>query len=447
LIRVETHRDGKNPKVKLGMSINLAQANLLHNRAKTLLSMAGIGTAVMLMFIQLGFRGAVENTANLMFGRMEFDCIVRSPDYLHFVDSRDIPRTVTDEIAGLEPVASVKPFHVSLGNWRHPKGMHLRGIMIMGLDPNQSPFRDRDGSLQAQLNQLTAPESVLIDQQSHQEFGPANGTQFSEADIGVSTDISGRKATIVGLFRMGAGLTANAAVMTSESGFQRFVPRDVQSRVSFGLIRLKPGYSAEAFAKELRERFQVTSDQVSDQAQKREGDIENEESMFGPWLSPVDESKAAGARRTISSVDVLTRRDVFERERQRWIAETPIGFIFTLGVLISFVVGAAIVYMVLATDVANRIGEYATLKAMGYSNRYLSWVVLRQALYLSFASFVPAVLFSWLFYEVTENLANIPIFMTFARIVFVFALSVIMSLISGSLAVRKLWQAQPAELF
>ena len=46
----------------------------------------------------------------------------------------------------------------------------------------------------------------------------------------------------------------------------------------------------------------------------------------------------------------------------------------TRDLILAAVVGAMICYMVLATDVMGRLPEYATLKAMGYSNRFLALV-------------------------------------------------------------------------
>lgn len=197
--------------------------------------------------------------------------------------------------------------------------------------------------------------------------------------------------------------------MTSEAGFWRLVPHSDGRHVSFGLIKLKPGVDIETFQ------------QAATQELTRSAHAE--------------------------SVELLNRTQVVARERHRWIAETPIGFIFMISVGISFIVGAAIVYMVLATDVANRLSEYATLKAMGYSNLFLSGVVLRQAFYLSVLSFVPALVVSLGIYHITALLANVPIFMTWSRLVFVMGLSLGMCGMSGALALRKLYQAQPAELF
>lgn len=389
------------------MKLPLALLNLRHNVNKTLLSAAGIGTAILLIFIQLGFRGAVENTAVMIYQELEFDCLVRSADYLHFVSANQFPQSVLDEIAGWPEVKHVRPFQVSLGNWLHPDGLNQRGVIVMGVDPDDSPFRP--ARVNEQLPKLQTSHQVLIDRQTHPEFGPINGASFSAEDVGRSTEVSGKSVVIAGLFNLGTGLTANGAILANRAGFSRLVPRADDQQVSLGLITLRPEVNAAAFVERLQSQFRTTSGQAM--------------------------------------VEILTRDAALQYETNRWVGETPIGFIFTLGVLIAFVVGAAIVYMVLASDVANRTSEYATLKAMGYSNGYLNRVVLGQAIYLSLFAFFPAWVLSLGVYRLTSQLANVPIEMNNARVLFVLILSLGMSVISGGLAVRKLWQAQPADLF
>ena len=389
------------------MRTSIALSNIRHRLGRTALSLGGIGIAIVLIFMQLGFLGAVEDTATVIYSKMDFDLLVRSPEYLFFAAPRQIPRSVLNEVASFEPVERVVPFHVGMAFWRNPAGTTLRGMVLMGINPDQPTFRD--AKVTADFAKLTSPEEVLIDQKTHREYGPLNGRRFGPEDVGVVTDLTQKRVQIAGLFEMGSGLTANGAAIMTEKGFDRIDPLESESQVSFGLIKLKPGVNVPSTAEQLQRRFSPE--------------------QGGPI------------------VDVLTREQVMGRELRRWIAETPIGYVFSLGVIISLVVGSAIVYMILSTDVSNRIREYATLKAMGYTNWFLSRVVLQQAAYLAVFSFIPALLVSLLFYRVTAWLANLPIFMTWPRLAFVLAMTMAMCLVSAVLAIRKLWKADPAELF
>ncbi|MEQ1903684.1 MAG: FtsX-like permease family protein [Pirellulaceae bacterium] len=387
------------------MRINLALLNILNNPKKTVLSLAGIGTAILLIFMQLGFRGAVENTATNIYSKMDYDILIRSPDYLHFMDSGKIPLSILEDVAGMVGIDSTNHMNVSVSNWRNPYTLETRGILVIGVDPTHSPFKDP--RVDHDFSRLTSIDSVLIDQRSNREFGPQNGVRFSSADIGVQSEVSDRQIRIDGLFELGAGLAANGAVIVNQQGFQRLI-LTTPAQVSFGLVKLQAGVDPEEMVLQINQRL---------------------------------------ANSGQPTADVMLREESIQRELRRWLGETPIGYIFNLGVLISFGVGALIVYMVLGNDVANRIHEYATMRAMGYSNFFLASVVLKQALYLALFSFLPTLILSLVLYGLTSWLANIPIQMTWGRIGFVWLLTLIMSSISGTLALKKLWQVAPAELF
>jgi putative ABC transport system permease protein len=144
---------------------------------------------------------------------------------------------------------------------------------------------------------------------------------------------------------------------------------------------------------------------------------------------------------------VLSRQEVLDLEKERWLWQTPIGLIFQLGVLLSLLVGAAIVYMVLSTDVANRLPEYATLLAIGYSRFYLASIVMTQALCLSLLGFLAAWLSAEGLYRLTSEFSSIPLRMDATRVLLVGGLGLLMCCFSGLLALRKLWKAEPASLF
>ncbi|MEE2641827.1 MAG: FtsX-like permease family protein [Planctomycetota bacterium] len=386
------------------MRTNIALANIRTSFTRTLISVAGIGIAVILIFMQLGFRGAVEDTATTLYGKMDFDLIVRSKDYLHFVDCRTVPQSLVAKIDSNIQAETVTPFYVSMGNWRHPEGKRIRGMVIMGVPPGTSPFNEPE--VESRLGRLTSPRYILVDRKTHHEFGPRDGNKFSDLDLGVVTNLNGRTVEIVGHFDIGAGLTANGSMITSERGFANLVPIDTARETSMVLVKLKKDTPPELAAERIRK---LLSDQ--DHAQ------------------------------------VLTRKQVIRAELTRWIDQTPLGFVFTLGVAVSFIVGSAIVFMVLSNDVSNRLPEYATLKAMGYTNWYLSGIVLKQATYLAVFSFVPGLVLSILLYQLTSILANISISMTGVRAMAVFGLSIVMCWVSGFGALKKLCKAEPASLF
>jgi putative ABC transport system permease protein len=112
-----------------------------------------------------------------------------------------------------------------------------------------------------------------------------------------------------------------------------------------------------------------------------------------------------------------------------------------------FIVGIVIVYQILSTEVADHLPEYATLKAMGYKQIFLLSVVFQEAIILSILGFIPGTGISFFLYNLTRNATQLPMLMTVSKAAGVLMLTILMCLISGAIAVRKLGRADPADIF
>lgn len=135
------------------------------------------------------------------------------------------------------------------------------------------------------------------------------------------------------------------------------------------------------------------------------------------------------------------------RERKYWEENTNIGFVFSLLTTMGFVVGIILVYQILYTDVADHWSEYATLKAIGYTNRYLFWVVIQEAMILSVLGFIPGFLVARIFYRLGAAVTGLVFQMTPGRVLDLYVLTFVMCLVSGAIAVRKVQRTDPAEVF
>ena len=112
-----------------------------------------------------------------------------------------------------------------------------------------------------------------------------------------------------------------------------------------------------------------------------------------------------------------------------------------------FIVGTVIVYQILYTEVADHLAEYATLKAIGYTQNYLLTVILQEALLLAVLGYFPGIVFALFMYDSARNATLLPVFMSFERATMVLILTMLMCIISGAIAVRKLHSADPADIF
>jgi putative ABC transport system permease protein len=161
---------------------------------------------------------------------------------------------------------------------------------------------------------------------------------------------------------------------------------------------------------------------------------------------------AAQVQRTLAQalpddVLVLTREQFVGLEEGFWLSNTPVGYVFGLGAVMGVIVGIIICYQVLSADVTDHLAEFATLKAIGYPDSYLTGVVLKEALLISGLGYIPGLLLSMLAYRQLAEQTQMPMHMTVPRALLVLALSAGMCVVSGLLVVRKVKVADPAEVF
>ena len=193
--------------------------------------------------------------------------------------------------------------------------------------------------------------------------------------------------------------------MTSEDNYLRLFSRQSQGNINVGLITLKPGYDPLQVIQQLKS-----------------------------YLPKED-------------IKILSRAEYIAFEQGYWQQQTPIGPIFNLGAIMGFLVGIIIVYQVLSTDVNAHLKEYATFKAMGYSNAYLLGIVFEEALILAIAGFIPGLIVSIGLYTVVGGATNLPIAMTIVRATQVLTGTLIMCMLSGAVATGKVQAADPADMF
>ena len=144
---------------------------------------------------------------------------------------------------------------------------------------------------------------------------------------------------------------------------------------------------------------------------------------------------------------VLTRAELFEHETNHWVTLTSTGLIFGFGVIVALIVGLVILNQTLSTQITRQLPQYATLKAMGYTDRDLTDIVVTLAVIMSTIGFIPASAMATVLYAVVRRLTILPIEMTSARMVGVLAIAWIISVLSALLALRVMRRADPVDLF
>ena len=382
--------------------IPLAWLQLTREKTRLAVALAGIAFADILMFMQLAFREALFESNVQMHKSLEGDIVLINPQSEALLSMETFSQRRLYQALDLEAVESVAPIYLEFTGWKNPQTRKLRTIQVMGINPNDRVFNLP--GVQQNLDKIKVPDVVLFDRASRAEFGPV----AADFDAGkeVTTEVTGRRIKVGGIFQLGTSFGADGNIITSDLNFLRIFKDTDRKRglIDIGLIKLKPGANTDVVVEQLKEYL------------------------------PND-------------VLVLSKQGFADYEKNYWASATPIGFIFTLGTIMGFIVGTVIVYQILYSEVSDHLPEYATLKAMGYTQTYLLLVVFQEALILATLGFVPGFGFAIFQYNMARNATLLPIVMTGSRAVTVLVLTILMCFISGFIAVRKLRAADPADIF
>ncbi len=458
------------------LAVPLAWLQLTYEKSRLLVAIAGITFAVVLMFLQLGFRDALFNSAIRLQSNLVGDLVIISPQSTNLVGMRNFSQRRLYQALGMKEVASVNPLYIGIGAWKikeDPAGQ-TRSILILGANPNANVFR-MPGAI-ANIDRVKTEDVILFDRASRAEFGPIVGecgtlalkTSFSDdaflCNNLVNREVANRKLRVGGLFELGASFAADGAAITSDINFLRIFDNRRSGLINVGLINLRP----EASPFEAMRNFILSqpSDTVVLPREKLAPDGKRVRALFqdrigadGKITSEEDKNKVVISKSDLTTDDlkktedaaindtrIMTIQGYIDFEKGYWQKSTAIGFIFTLGTIMGFIVGIVIVYQILYTDVSDHIAEYATLKAMGYGNLFLAQIVIQEAFVLSILGFIPGLGISFGLYNLTKNATLLPLYI-WDKAIPVMILTIIMCVISGAISLRKVQSADPAEIF
>src|SRR4028119_1488140 len=378
------------------MKIPLAWLQLSREKMRLFVALAGIGFADILMFLQLGFRDALFDSAVTLHKNLQGDIFLISPQSTAIIAMKSFPSRRLYQTRGFEGVKSISSVYLDFGLWKNPENRRTRSILVLGFNPTDSVLNLP--TVQNNLEVIKLSDVVLFDEASRPEFGPIS-QQFKQGKD-ITTEVGGRRIRVGGLFTLGASFGADGNIVTSDLNFLRLFSKRDKGIIDIGIIKLEEGADLQGVLKNLKREL------------------------------PKD-------------VRILSKEEFIDFEKNYWQSSTAIGFIFALGTAMGFIVGTVIVYQILYTDVSDHLPEYATLKAMGYRNSYLLMVVFQEAIILSILGYFPGFVLGLGLYNLTRGATNLPMVMTLTRAVIVLVLTIIMCCISGAIAVRKLQAADP----
>lgn len=373
---------------------------LTHNRTRLAAALAGVAFANILIFVQLGFLGALIESIGLPYRMMNAEILVAASDSNTLSDGSPLPRQRLYQTLAVPGVAAATAVYYNRLDWKQPDGT-IRTLDVFGIDPSAQAFRSAE--INAELDRLKLSDTALIDRRTRNvpndlfpSIGAGRPYQF---------EANNRSITVVGTFEIGGGFAADGYLVVSDQTFLRLFKRRVPGAPNLIFVRVETGAPVATVVERLRAVLPASDTTV----------------------------------RTVAEAGASDQR--FQTTQK------PIGIVFGFGIVIGVLVGVIIVYQVLSSDVADHLREYATFKAIGYRRGFFLGIVFEEALVLALLGFIPGLLIALLLYQAIAASTGLPITMPATRPLLVLLGTLAMCTLSGAIATRRLERADPADLF
>ena len=386
--------------MKLIKRTPIAWLQLSHRPLRLAAALAGVGFANVLVFFQLGLSGGLYDSQKRPIQQFNGSLAVIPRRYTNFGEPAGFSRSRLLQVLGFQGVRGVSPLRLGKLQWLNPETQESTQALVMGVDPGNPSLMLPE--LSAQRSSLQLQGGVLFDKASKTSAGPVAARL--EQGQSFNTELNGQRTNVNGLFQLGLTFAADINLITSTSNFQTLFPDRDPDEIQIGVVQLQSG-----------------------------ADVSDVQKRLNKVLEP--------------SLQVLTVEELQQREVEHWKRNTSFGLIFGLGVLVGFSVGGIVVYQILYSEVGEHISEYATMKAMGYDDRFVVAIIIQESVILASLAFLPSLIVSALLYRVLMQATGLLVVMSFSRAALVFTMTLLLCSGSGWLATAKLRRLDPADVF
>ena len=305
--------------------VDLARKILLHDKTRFLITVSGVGFAVTLVFVQVGlFRGLLSN-ASLTIERIDADLWVTARNTPNIDFSNAFSEMHVQRVRSIPGVARADNLIVWFARVSLPTGANenaeiyaLENFERWGLPWNVIAGDPRD---------LRRGKYVILDESAKKRFGA-----FQEGDY---REFSGQRLKIIGRTREARSFTTNPIAFMDYRVAQSLNRQDLHNRTTYMVVKLAPGADVESVRSEIRRRLPYN--------------------------------------------DVRTQSEWANRSESYWTDNTGLGLNMMMTVFLGCLVGVVVVAQTLYTSTMEHIKEFATVKAIGGTNRDIYLILGKQA--------------------------------------------------------------------
>jgi putative ABC transport system permease protein len=374
------------------MILTLALRNLFHDRIRLIVTLVGILFSIVLVAVQLGLYLGAKRMIVDMIDNAQGEIWITAFGAKSFEEGGIILTPRERHAALATPgVKSVIPLVVAFSEWRKPGGGSTNSVLV-GTDPEDGGLRPW-AIVEGDASAIEAPDAVLVDRSYLTELGIQG--------MGATAQIERGRVRVRALTEGIRSFTQAPYVFTTTNRARALIGVP-QENSTFFLVQLHPEANVEAVRADLKTR--------------------------------------------LSGTEVLTKAEFRSRSLDQWLFSTGAGVALIGGAILGLIVGVVIVAQTLYSSTKDHLNEFATLRALGSSSGYIIKVILAQAATSGVIGYILGMAIAMIVVAFSVQTA-LPIVMTPALAVFLFAITIGMCAISAISAIVKVTKIDPAMVF
>jgi putative ABC transport system permease protein len=340
-----------------------------------------------------------------------------------------MPAGNLNEAQKIAGVARAEPLLLGGGIWRNKEGK-LSTTRIFGFDPGGqlfNAFEVTEGSLDA----LKQPYSIMVDR--------ANLKNLNIEKVGDTANIGSLSAKVVGMTQGSQSIASGNFLFTSIENTKAYVTGNRTSNLNCRM-------EADQFlCTNVYEQSPTNPQAVTPTPLTATDPISY--ILIRAQLGQDLEALKRQLEKTLPDTQAYTRDEMAQLTRSYWLRRTGVGFILGLGATVGFIVGVVIVGQILYSSVSDHLKEFATLKAMGVSDRVLYSIIIEQSLWMAILGYIPSMalclgLGAWTFATQGVTILITPLMATG-----ILGVTIFMCVGSALFAIQKVTHVDPAVVF
>ena len=369
----------------------LAFRNLFHDRLRFVATVIGIVFSIVLVTVQMGLYLGFGQMVTTMIDHASADLWVMPKGTKCFEDPSLLDTRQRSRALAIPGTAQAIPVVIGFADWRTPGGSSTP-VFVIGSDLRSgglTPWNLVEGRIES----LATPNAVAVDRTYFDRLGISG--------VGARAEIRQQSVRVAAVTEGIRSFTTTPYVFM-DIDRARAHTGTPSGKATYFLVRVSQGADVQRVRRDLLA--------------------------------------------SLTDVEVLTPAEFRERSRSFWLFGTGAGAALFAGALLGVIVGTVIVAQTLYSSTKDHLNEFATLRAMGSSRRYIYKVIICQALLSAVIGFGLAYLVGLLVVRMTAASA-LPIVITPGLTVALFALTVVMCVVSAIAAIMKVTRIDPAMVF